>query len=158
MQGRMLAHQLTQDQINALLAEAQVGHLATLNDNGFPYVTPVHFVAIDGAIYIHGLCKGQKLENIQRENKVCFEVERLEKFLLDAIPCDVNTQYQSVIILGEASLVSDDAQKINVLKAIVAKYVPSLVGTPFPPNMLAGTTVIKITINACTGKFYDETC
>jgi len=158
MQGRMKANQLTTDQINTLLAEAQVGHLATLSDNGFPYVTPVHFVYSGGTIYIHGLRKGQKIENIQRNSKVCFEVVSQGKFLLADEPCDVNTEYKSVIIHGEASLLSETDKKIEALAAIVGKYVPNLAGKEFPSNMLAATGVIKIEVKECTGKFYDDSC
>ena len=158
MQGRMKANQLTTDQISVLLTEAQVGHLATLSDNGFPYVTPVHFVYRQGEIYIHGLSKGQKIENIQRNSKVCFEVVSQGKFLLADKPCDVNTEYKSVIINGEASLLSEKDKKIEALDAIVRKYVPNLAGKEFPSNMLAATGVIKIEVKECTGKFYNDSC
>lgn len=158
MQGRMSAHQLTTDQINALLTTSQVGHLATLNDNGFPYVTPVHFVYMAGAIYIHGLSKGQKVGNIQRNSKVCFEVMSQGKFMLSNEPCDVNTEYQSVIIHGEATLLKEKDKKIEALDAIVEKYVPDLIGKQFPSNALAATGVIKIDVIECTGKFYNDTC
>jgi len=158
MQGRMRANQLTPEQISALLSDAQVGHLGTLNANGFPYVTPVHFVYTEGKIYIHGLSKGQKIENIQRNGHVCFEVAQPGKFLLADAPCDVNTEYASVIILGEASLVKDDDRKIAALNAIVAKYVPSLAGKAFPSKMLSATGVIQIKILECTGKFYNASC
>ena len=158
MQGRMKKNQLTTDQINALLTQAQVGHLATISDDGFPYVTPVHFAYSQGRIYIHGLSKGKKVGNIERNNKVCFEIMNFEKFLLDSEPCDVNTVYQSVIIHGEASLISDTDKKIEALDAIVEKYVPDLAGKAFASNMLTGTGIIKIDVKACTGKFYDDSC
>jgi len=158
MQARMKAHQLTAQQIETLLADEQVGRLATLNDNGFPYITPVHFAYVKGKIYVHGLIKGQKIENIQRNSKVGFEVDRIGKFLLADQPCDVNTEYASVIILGEAHLPNEEHQKIEALNAIVAKYAPTLTGKAFPANMLAATSVIEITIVECTGKFYNEQC
>ena len=34
-------NQLTAEQIDALLSEVQVGRLATLNDDGFPYILSV---------------------------------------------------------------------------------------------------------------------
>ncbi len=158
MQGRMKSNQLTTDQIIALLTEVQVGHLATLNANGCPYVIPVHFVYSEKAIYIHGLSKGQKVENIQRNSSVCFEVVRQRNFLLADEPCDVNTEYKSVIIHGKASLLNEKEKKIEALDAIVRKYVPNLAGKEFPSNMLAATGVIKIEVNECTGKFYDASC
>ncbi len=158
MQARMKAHQLTTQQIDSLLTDEQVGRLATLDDNGFPYITPVHFAYINGKIYVHGLIKGQKIENIRRNGKVGFEVDRMGKFLLADQSCNVNTEYVSVIISGEASLISDEGKKIEALNAIVRKYVPSLAGQAFPAKMLAATSVIEIAIVTCTGKFYDESC
>nr|WP_319491868.1 pyridoxamine 5'-phosphate oxidase family protein [uncultured Desulfobacter sp.] len=154
----MKSNKLTTDQITALLTDAQVGHLATISSNGFPYVTPVHFVYTEKKIFIHGLSKGQKIENIQRNSKVCFEVMSPGKFLLSDEPCDVNTEYKSVIIHGEASILSEKEKKIEALDAIVGKYVPNLAGKEFPSNMLKATGVIKIEIKECTGKFYDASC
>ncbi len=65
MQGRMKSHQLTERQIESLLLEEQVGRLATINANGFPYITPVHFIYFNKKIHIHGLNKGQKIDNIK---------------------------------------------------------------------------------------------
>ena len=128
--------------------------MATLNSNGFPYVTPVHFIYSNKKIYIHGLVRGQKIDNIRDNPKVCFEIDKMEKFLLSEVPCDVNTEYVSVIITGEARILNNEDKKTEVLKKIVEKYVPSLVGREFPKNMLKATGVIEVSVIECTGKFY----
>jgi nitroimidazol reductase NimA-like FMN-containing flavoprotein (pyridoxamine 5'-phosphate oxidase superfamily) len=152
----MKTHQLTESQIESLLSEEQVGRLATLNDNGSPYITPVHFVYFNQKIYIHGLIKGQKINNIKRDNKVCFEVDKIEGYLMAETPCDVNTQYQSVIILGDAKLLDRDDEKIEPLNKIVEKYTPSLAGKVYPEDTLRGTSVIEVSVIECTGKYYKE--
>ena len=154
MQGRMESHQLTESQMEDLLLEEHIGRLATLNPNGFPYVTPVHFIYSNKRIYIHGLVKGQKIANIQNNPKVCFEIDRMGKFLLSEVPCDVNTEYVSVVIMGEAKILSNEEEKTEVLKKIVKKHVPSLVGREFPKNMLKATGVIEVSVIERTGKFY----
>jgi nitroimidazol reductase NimA-like FMN-containing flavoprotein (pyridoxamine 5'-phosphate oxidase superfamily) len=154
MQDRMKSHQLTESEIEDLLLEEFIGRLATINSTGFPYVTPVHFIYSNKKIYVHGLVRGQKLDNIKNNPKVCFEIDKMEKFLLSEVPCDVNTKYVSVIILGEAKILNDEAEKIEVLKRIVEKYVPSLVGEDFPKNMLKATGIIELSVTECTGKFY----
>jgi nitroimidazol reductase NimA-like FMN-containing flavoprotein (pyridoxamine 5'-phosphate oxidase superfamily) len=53
----MREHQLTDEQRKQLLNSAHVGHLGTIGSDGFPYVTPVHFVLMEGNIYIHGLIR-----------------------------------------------------------------------------------------------------
>ena len=154
MQGSMKSHQLTERQIESLLIEEQVGRLATFNANGFPYITPVHFVYFNKKIYIHGLHKGQKIDNIKNDKKVCFEVDKMERFLLAEKPCDVNTEYLSVIILGEAKMLNNEDEKIESLRKIVEKYTPSLAGEAFPEKIIKATGVIEISVIECTGKFY----
>ncbi len=155
MQARMKDHPLSPEQIAHLLDTELVGRLATNGPDGCPYVTPVHFVSMDGVIYIHGLAAGEKLGNIKRDPLVGFEVDKLLSLIHDpALPCDTNTAYESVIIRGRASVVQDAAAVTRVLDAIVAKYTPQHTGKSFPPNMLKMTAVIAVDVASCTGKFY----
>ncbi len=154
MENRMKQNQLTVEQINDLLASSKVGHLATNNGDGYPYVVPVHFAYNKDCIYVHGLNRGQKLQNIQNDGKICFEVSQMEGLILDDKACDVNTAYQSIVIFGSAAIVDDKDEKIEALNQVVSKYTPQLAGQEFPENMLKGTGIIKISIDTITGKFY----
>ena len=154
MQYRMRKHQLSEEEITKLLTKQPVGNLATINENGYPYVVPVHFTYHEGKIYIHGLPKGQKINNIQANEKVCFETYFMKGFILDEKPCDVNTEYESVVIMGTAAIVDDFDLKEAVLNKIVKKYTPHLEGTKMPDNVIRGTGVIEVTIEECTGKYY----
>lgn len=156
MQYRMKTHQLNQEQIEELLNTSETGSLATLNMDGSPYVTPVHFIYYDDALYIHGLPVGQKISNIKSNPNVSFNVFDMDGLLFDPDekPCDTNTKYTSVIIQGKAALIEEVEKKYEVLKAIVSKYTPQLVGKVLPQNMVKGTAVIRIGISQITGKFY----
>jgi len=156
MQHRMKTHILTKEQIDNLLMKTQMGCLATLNANGVPYVTPIHFLYLDNAIYIHGLPKGQKIDNIKANSSVSMAVYDMDCLLLDpdGKPCDTNTKYQSVIIEGTAVLLDNVEQKKKILNGIVEKYTPHLVDKPLPENMLKGTAIIEISINIVTGKYF----
>lgn len=154
MQYRMKKHQLNEEQITEILKTAPVGHIATINENGYPYVVPVHFIYHENKIYIHGLPRGQKISNILANEKVCFETFFMKGLILDDAPCDVNTEYESVVIMGKASIIKDADTKINLLNEIVAKYTPHLEGIDFPENMIRGTGIIQINIEECTGKYY----
>ncbi|MDL2261545.1 pyridoxamine 5'-phosphate oxidase family protein [Methanimicrococcus sp. OttesenSCG-928-J09] len=159
MQNRMKTHQLTEDEINHLLDNSIVGRLATVSAAGIPYVIPVHFVynAESKKIYIHGLIRGQKLDNIAANPNVCFEADLFETFIMppEDSPCDVNTQYQSVIITGTAKLLEDENEKADALNLIVEKYTPLLAGMPFG-NAIKATAVIEISANEITGKYYKD--
>ena len=154
MQARMKKYPLSEQDVQALLEKEQVGRVATTGADGYPYVTPVHFAVLNGRVYFHGLAVGEKLANIHRNPKVCFEIDRMNSLLHGGSSCDTNTEYQSVIIRGSAALVEDKVQKIAVLDAIVAKYTPQHMGTAFPDPALKMTAVVEITIESCTGKYY----
>lgn len=157
MQNRMKTHQLTEKEINDLLAYSMVGRLATVSADGIPYVIPVHFAYENQKIYIHGLIKGQKLDNIAANANVCFEVDHFETFIMppENSPCDVNTQYQSVIVMGTAKLIEGEKEKTEALNYIVEKYTPLLAGMPFG-NAIKATAVIEITVKEITGKYYKD--
>jgi len=155
MQGRMKEHPLKTEEILALLLSQSVGNLATVSPEGFPYITPVHYVVINDRIYIHGLCAGQKIDYLKANPKVGFEVFKMNGLIHDPeLPCDTNTDYESVIILGTAQMVSDDELKIKVLDEVVKKFTPQHAGKSYPPAMLKATGVIEITAIETTGKFF----
>lgn len=156
MQHRMKTHQLSEEQIHQLLECSQIGSLVTLNFDGTPYVTPMHFVYYQNAIFAHGLPKGKKIDNISNDARIGFCVYEMEKLLLDSDgnPCDTNTKYESVIVSGIAKLVDNIEEKNSVLKEIVKKYTPHLAGKELPINMVKGTAVIQIDITEMTGKYY----
>lgn len=159
MQKAMKENQLTEEQRNFLLEKQHVGHFATINEDGHPYVAPMHYVYMDGKIYMHGLSEGQKIENLKRNPLVCFEVQDCGEMKISKTAktaCNVNTEYESVIITGKAKLTEDFDTKKRVLWAIVGKYVPELEKLPMPDGRINGTVVIEVEIEAITGKYYKE--
>jgi nitroimidazol reductase NimA-like FMN-containing flavoprotein (pyridoxamine 5'-phosphate oxidase superfamily) len=159
MQPNTKKHLLSKEETERLLQNQQVGHLATINPEGHPYVTPVHYVYMDEKIYIHGMGVGQKVENLQRNPLVGFEVQECGDFKVSPVAktaCNVNTEYESVIITGQAALVEDAALKEAVLWAFVRKYVPSLEALSMPATSIANTCVIELGIETMTGKFYRQ--
>ena len=156
MQQRMKTHPLDPQRTEALLRQSPVASLATLNRDGTPYVTPVHFVWDGRAAYFHGLPAGQKLENLRANPTVSLMAYRMDRLLLDEAgrPCETNTQYESVILAGQASVVEDPGEKAAALALIVQKYTPQLAGRPLPEGMVAGTAVVKIQPQSLTGKYY----
>lgn len=156
MQYSMKTHQLSKKQIEEILKREQVGTLATINEDGHPYATPIHFVYDGGKLYMHGLPAGQKIENISRNGIVSFTVYHMNGLVLDKneIPCDTNTVYQSVIISGNASILTELNAKKSALELIIKKYTPQLSDKPLPEKMIKGTAVIMVDITSMTGKYW----
>jgi len=114
-------------EIARILESINIGRLATIDAEGFPYVTPVNFVFMRERIYFHCAIQGEKLENLVREPKVGFEVDQplayLEvRFNPDRLPCRAHQFYRSVIIRGRARIVTESALKTAALNALLAKH------------------------------------
>ena len=153
----MLNHQMKMEDIERLFERAKVGTLATVNSDGTPYITPIHFVRKDGAVYFHGLPAGQKIANLKANPEVCFNVYEMDGLLFDPDekPCDTNTKYESITIQGRVNFVQELDRKREILAAIVGKYTPQLAGREFPQNMLKGTAVLEIVPRQITGKYFN---
>lgn len=115
------------EKIKAILAAATIGRMATTDAEGYPYITPVNFVYYQDNIYFHCAPKGEKLDNIKRNTKVCFEVDIPLAYLdagftEDRSPCKLHQFYHCVVIRGNAGFVPDGQLKLDALNALVAKH------------------------------------
>lgn len=155
VQHRMKHFQLTQEEIEALLARSEVGRFGTISEDGYPYVIAMHFVCHKGNIYMHGLPKGQKIDNVTNNSKACFEVdEMLGMQPGEKVACDTEAIYNSAVMTGTAHILTDVAYKREVLNKLVEKYTPQFVGKELPEGMVKGTAVIEIQVERCTGKYH----
>ena len=114
-------------EIVRILASTNIGRLATVDAEGYPYITPVNFIFYEGCVYFHCAPQGEKLDNLARSPRVCFEVDiplaYLEvDFNPERNPCRTHQFYHSVIIRGTARVVPDGELKTAVLNALVAKH------------------------------------
>ncbi len=148
-----------QQQIKDILTEATIGRMATIGTDGFPYITPVNFVYHKDKIYFHCANKGEKLDNISRDNKVCFEIDIPLSYLEVAFNrmnngCRVHQLYKCVIIRGRASVVDDVETKIDALNALVASHEGNRnFDTITPEDPLAkACTVVEIFPEFISGK------
>jgi len=156
MRNRTKTHLLTEEQIDDMFTRSHVGRLGTYSEDGYPYVLPMHFVYFDSKIYMHGLPKGKKIDNIKFNSNVCFEIDEMLSLLYEGVenPCDVNTEFNSIILRGTASLVKEFDEKHTALLKIVEKFTPHLTGKELPEKMVKGTAVIKIDILDYVGRYY----
>ena len=87
-------------EMQAILDRAQVGRLGLADENE-PYVVPLNFVNSDGRIYFHTGLEGRKLDIMQKNPRVCFEVDEiLEVVINEETTCFSTAYYKSVIAWG----------------------------------------------------------
>jgi len=150
----------SKEKIIEFLSSQQTGRIASIDKNGFPQIVPMNFVFINDVIYLHSHIRGEKLDNIRRNKKVGFEVDKSLEFLPSYFsdPTDASladTLYISVVIKGNASIVSDKEEKTNALNGLMKKYQPEGGYEPIKPDMdvLKEVEVIKIIPESLRGKY-----
>jgi len=131
----------SKQKIIEFLNSEPVGRIASIDVHGYPQVIPMNFVYLrannlhgrsqgtikSDAIYMHSHPLGEKLDNIKRNSKVGFEVDRHVCFLpsyyfhpTDASQAD--TLYVSVVIKGYAMIIDDNEEKADALDSLMKKY------------------------------------
>jgi nitroimidazol reductase NimA-like FMN-containing flavoprotein (pyridoxamine 5'-phosphate oxidase superfamily) len=136
-----------------LLATCHVGRLGTIGKDGYPMVKPLNFAFQNGRIYFHSAREGEKIDDIRRDSRVCFEVD-LPIALVRSLgsPCRAEYLYQSVIMKGKASLVEDPSERIVALRLLMDKYQPRGGYGEFPDEKVKITGIVRIDIESMTGK------
>ena len=142
------------------LNEEDTGRISSIDEHGFPQIVPMNFVFLNDSVYMHSHIRGEKIENIKRNSKVGFEVDRNLEFLPSYFsdPEDASladTLYISVVIKGEALLVENNEEKVLALNGLMKKYQPEGRYKPMDKNMdvLGATAVIKIIPKEMNGKY-----
>ena len=150
----------SKERIIQFLNNENTGRISSIDKEGFPQIIPMNFVFLNNTVYMHSHIKGEKIENIKRNSKVGFEVDKNLEFLPSYFsdPEDASladTLYISVVIKGEAILVKDKEEKVLALNGLMEKYQPEGQYKPMRKDMdvLDATAVIKIMPKEMKGKY-----
>lgn len=90
--------------------------------DGEPYVVPMNFGYRDGVVYLHTSPSGRKMEMLERNHNVCFEVDIDHAVKQAESACQWGMRFRSVIGQGEATLIEDEAGKRDALDVIMDHY------------------------------------
>ena len=124
-----------------------------LCDRDRPYVVPVAFGFVDGALYFHTAPDGRKIDILNRNPRVCFEMDIDVKLMTHpGKACRWTFLYSSVIGEGRAVELVDDAERRSGLNAIMRHY--SGRDWEYGAAALAETAVWRVDVESLTGKRY----
>jgi len=150
----------SKEKIKEFLDQEHVGRIASIDENGFPQIIPMNFVFLNDAVYMHSHTKGEKLDNIRRNKKVGFEVDRELEFLPSYFedPQDASladTFYISVVIKGDGYIVEDKNEKALALNGLMKKYQPEGRYEPLKAEMsvIDEVAIIKVVPQSFRGKY-----
>jgi nitroimidazol reductase NimA-like FMN-containing flavoprotein (pyridoxamine 5'-phosphate oxidase superfamily) len=133
-----------------IIKKGSFGVLSTIGEDGFPYGVPLNYTYFDNCICFHCAQKGHKIENIDVNNKVSFCVVTKS----DVLANEFDTDYESAIAFGRATVVTDDSEKKDILLSVLNKYSSEYIkaGNNYMKKYWDETKVVKIKIEYLSGK------
>ena len=91
------------------------------------YIVPLNFgfVATEtgGTFYFHGAKAGRKYQLLQASPMVSFELDREYWLTGGEVACDYACHFQSVMGRGRAAIITEEAEKLAALKALMDQAV-----------------------------------
>ena len=140
-------------EIERILRTAKVLHLG-LAVNNEPYVVPMNYghTFEDGklVLYLHSAVKGKKLDMMQRNPNVFFEMNcDLEPFE-GKVPCQYGLAYSSVMGRGTATIVEDVEEKKQAMSILMKTQTEK--DFSFEDRLVSIVAVIRIDVTEYTAK------
>ena len=136
-----------------IITNGSYGVLSTIGEDGYPYGVPLNYTYFDSCICFHCAQQGHKLENIDFNNKVSFCVVTKS----DVLSNEFDTDYESAIAFGTATVVTDDSEKKDILLSVLNKYSADYLkaGNNYMKKYWDETKVIKMNIEHLSGKAHE---
>lgn len=140
------------------------GILGTINSDGWPELTPLNFVYHNDCLYFHGSVAGQKMKNMKADHRVTFAVAKEyaivpSSFTNPELACPATAFFKSVLIKGDAEVLTDLTEKAEALSAFMRKLQPEGGYDPIEPEnpaytgQIKSTSVVRITVHELSAKY-----
>ena len=139
---------LPKEDVERILKKGKYAVWAVSGDNDYPYAVPVNYVYNGNCIYIHSATSGHKLDSIRRNPKCSLCIVDKD----DIIPEEFTSYFRSVIVFGHCEFVETDKHKRDALLELCEKYSKDIDPTDEIDRLIAHTAIIKVNIDAVTGK------
>jgi hypothetical protein len=93
-------------EIEELIREQMLCRIAFKGER-HPYMAPFRYVFVDGSLYFHFTDYGKKMKLLERDRRVCVEIER---YLPDL------SEYSFVVFRGTLRVVTNPKERAKVIK------------------------------------------
>ncbi len=136
-----------------ILDEGFLCHVGFVVD-GQPFVIPTSYGRKDASLYIHGSAASRMLRQMKDGVSVCVTVTLLDGLVLARSIFNHSMNYRSVMVLGQAALVDDPAEKIEALQLLAEHIIPGRWADVRQPNQreLKQTSVLRLPIDEFSAK------
>ena len=137
----------------ALIDRCTHGVMALSTGEPAPYCLPLSFVRVENDLYFHCAREGRKIDFLRRSPQVCITFVGDDRPIFIP-PAMYSTLFQSVIVTGTASEVTDPGEKTEALRALCRKVTPEYMDgfQTAIEKSLGVTAVWKVHMEEITGK------
>ena len=136
-------------ELEEVLSRAEVLHLG-LHDEPAPYVIPLSFGYMDGALWFHCAKEGTKLDLIRRDPRVGFSAVADAQIVPGAAACDFDARGRSVVGRGTARIVTEPEERRRGLDALMRRY--GMERPDYRSASLERACVIRVSVEELRGK------
>jgi len=139
--------------LNRILDEGFLCHVGFVAD-GQPFVIPTSYGRDGDTLYIHGSAASRMLRNLDKGVPVCVTVTLLDGLVLARSIFNHSMNYRSVVILGQARVIDDPAEKLEALRRLSEHIIPGRWQDSRFPNEreLKATTILRLPIEEFSAK------
>lgn len=139
--------------IEAILDEGLVCHVGFVAD-GQPYVIPTTYGRAGDRLYLHGSSASRMLQTLAGGLPACVTVTLLDGLVLARSAFHHSMNFRSVVLLGTAVLVTNQAERMAALEAIAEHVVRGRWAEVRGPNEqeLGATAVLRLPIAEASAK------
>jgi nitroimidazol reductase NimA-like FMN-containing flavoprotein (pyridoxamine 5'-phosphate oxidase superfamily) len=139
--------------IDAILDEGLICHLGFVAD-GAPFVIPTLHGRCGDILYVHGSPASHALRSLAAGGHACVTVTLVDGLVLARSAFHHSINYRSVMLFGQARLVTDPDEKMNALQTVTEHVVRGRWAEARQPNAkeLKSTTVLAFAIDEVSAK------
>jgi len=98
-------------EIEKLIREQMLCRIAFKGDK-YPYMAPFQYVYMNGSLYFHFTDYGKKMRLLEKDNRVCVEIEKYRADL---------SQYSFVVLRGALKIVTGPQERAKVIKRLAVE-------------------------------------
>lgn len=137
--------------MRAILSDGSVAHVAVITDEG-PLVLPMVYGVIGETMYLHGALANSVLK-FAADAEVCATVTIIDGLVFAKTPFNHSMNYRSVVVRGQARVVTDEHETLDALRAMTDHIVPTWDITRVPSSKeIRATRVLALPLAEMSAK------
>jgi len=143
--------------IDAILDASLVGHVGWVL-NGQPYVTPTAIWRTGDRLFWHGSAGSRMVQATKVGAPVCITAAIVDSLVLTRSATDHSMDFRSVMVLGSAHAVEDEAEALEALEAFIEHLFPGRWAElrPATSKEVRATTVLWVDLTESSAKVRAE--